>query len=214
MKALETAEIASLLAHFRPTRMFVPTLLAVTCGLRRGEIAALKWRGVDLPSAQISVSESVEQTSKGVRTKETKSGRSRTVALPSIVVDELRRHRLRQAEELLKLGVRVDEQTPVVSRETGKALQPNSLTHEFVRILSKAANLPRIRFHDLRHTHATQLLSVGVHPKIAQERLGHSTVSITLDLYSHVMPGMQQDAASKVDAAIRAALERGSQAVR
>ena len=86
------------LAHFRPTRMFVPTLLAVTCGLRRGEIAALKWRGVDLASEQISISESVEQTSKGVRTKEIKSGRSRTVALPLIVVDELRRHRLRQAE--------------------------------------------------------------------------------------------------------------------
>jgi integrase len=126
----------------------------------------------------------------------------------------LRRHRLRQAEELLKLGVRVDEQIPVVSQETGDALQPNSLTHEFVRILSKAPALPRVRFHDLRHTHATQLLTVGVHPKIAQERLGHSTISITLDLYSHVMPGMQQDAASKVDAAIRAAIERGSQAVR
>jgi integrase len=210
MKALEAAEIAGLLAHFRPTRMFVPALLAVTCGLRRGEICALKWRTVDLALAQISLSESVEQTTKGLRTKETKSGRSRTVDLPSIVVDELRRHRLRQAEEMLKVGVRADEHTPVVSRETGEPLQPNSLTHEFVRILSKAPGLPRIRFHDLRHTHATQLLSVGVHPKIAQERLGHSTVSITLDLYSHVMPGMQQDAAAcKVDAALHAAIEKG-----
>jgi integrase len=202
-----------LLAHFRPTRMFMPVLLAVMCGLRRGEIAALKWKAVDLAAAQLSVAESVEQTSRGVRTKETKSGRSRTVALPSIVVEELRRHRLRQAEELLRLGVRADEVTPIISRETGEALQPNSLTHEFVRILSLSAALPRIRFHDLRHTHATQLLANGVHPKIAQERLGHSSVSITMDLYSHVMPGMQEDAASKVDAAIRAAIEKGSKGV-
>jgi integrase len=167
----------------------------------------LKWRSVDLASAQLSVSESVEQTSNGVRNKETKSGRSRTVALPSIVVDELLAHRLRQAEELFKLGVRANEQSAVVSQVTGESLRPNSLTHEFVRILSKSSALPRFRFHDLRHTHATHLLSNGVHPKIAQERLGHSSIS-------HVMPGMQEDAASKVDAAIRAAIDRGSQRVR
>jgi len=68
--------------------------------------------------------------------------------------------------------------------------------------------LPKIRFHDLRHTHATHLLTNGVHPKVAQERLGHSSVGITLDLYSHVLPGMQEDAAAKVDAAIRAALDK------
>lgn len=100
IKALDTTDTALLIAHFRPTRMFVPVLLAVMCGLRRGEVAALKWRSVDLTSRQISVSESVEQTSRGVRIKDTKSGRSRTVALPSIVVDELRRHRLSQAEEI------------------------------------------------------------------------------------------------------------------
>lgn len=214
MKALDANETALLIEHFRPTRMFIPIILAVMCGLRRGEIAALKWRSVDLASAQLSVSESVEQTSNGVRNKETKSGRSRTVALPSIVVDELLAHRLRQAEELFKLGVRANEQSAVVSQVTGESLRPNSLTHEFVRILSKSSALPRFRFHDLRHTHATHLLSNGVHPKIAQERLGHSSISITLDLYSHVMPGMQEDAASKVDAAIRAAIDRGSQRVR
>jgi len=210
MKSLNDAQIAALIAHFRATRMFIPVLLAVTCGLRRGEIAALKWRSIDLPSAQLSVSESVEQTSKGSRIKETKSGRSRTVALPALVVEELRRHRLNQAEELLRLGVRANEQAPVVSQETGEPLQPNSLTHEFVRILSRCTTLPRVRFHDLRHTHATQLLKNGVHPKIAQERLGHSSIGITLDLYSHVMPGMQEDAASKVDAAIRAAIDRAT----
>ncbi|TIW50132.1 MAG: hypothetical protein E5V72_04415 [Mesorhizobium sp.] len=74
-----------------------------------------------------------------------------------------------------------------------------------VRVLGKTA-LPRIRFHDLRHTHATQMLSAGVHPKVASERLGHSTIGITLDLYSHVMPGMQADAAEQVDAALQVAI--------
>ncbi|WP_245464681.1 MULTISPECIES: tyrosine-type recombinase/integrase [unclassified Mesorhizobium] len=88
-------------------------------------------------------------------------------------------------------------------------LQPRSLTHEWIRVIGNTT-LPRIRFHDLRHTHATQMLSAGVHPKVASERLGHSTIGITLDLYSHVMPGMQADAAEAVDAAIRSAVKPGS----
>jgi integrase len=82
-----------------------------------------------------------------------------------------------------------------------------------MRILSRSAALPRLRFHDLRHTHATHLLSNGVHPKIAQERLGRSSISVTLDLYSHVMPGMQEDAASKVDAVIRAAINKAPRSI-
>jgi integrase len=74
--------------------------------------------------------------------------------------------------------------------------------------LAEASDLPRIRFHDLRHAHATHLLANGIHPKVAQERLGHSSVGIALDLYSHVLPGMQDDAAAKIDAAIRAAIDR------
>ncbi len=142
-----------------------------------------------------------------MRVKETKSGRARTVALPALVIDELRKARIEQAEELSKSGVRLSDQTHVVAQEDGRPLQPNSLTHEFVRILVKARDVPRIRFHDLRHTHAKELLSSGVHPKVAQKRLGHSSVGITLDLYSHVLPGMQEDAAAKVDAAIRATID-------
>jgi integrase len=208
MRALDAAETAVLIAHFRGTRMFIPVLLAVLCGLRRGEIAALRWCSVDLARRQLSVAQSTEQTKSGTRLKETKSGRARTVALPSLVVDEFRKHRARQGEELLKIGVRTNDEIHIVAQEDGAPLQPNSLTHEFVRLLAKAKVLPKIRFHDLRHTHATHLLTNGVHPKVAQERLGHSSVGITLDLYSHVLPGMQEDAAAKVDAAIRAALDK------
>jgi len=208
MRALDSTETARLLGHFRGSRMFVPVLLAVMCGLRRGEITALRWGSVNFAGAQLSIIESTEQTTKGTRAKETKSGRARTVAIPSLVAEELRRRRAEQAEELLRVGVRLSDQNHVVAQEDARPLQPNSLTHEFVRILAKATDLPRIRFHDLRHTHATHMLANGVHPKVAQERLGHSRVGITLDLYSHVLPGMQEDAAAKVDAAIRAAIEK------
>ena len=138
--------------------MFVPVLLAAMCGLRRGEITALRWASVDLFRRQLSVVESTEQTTKGVRFKETKSGRARTVALPALVVDELRAARLAQAEELLRVGVRLTDQTHVVAQLDGQPLQPNSLTHEFVRLLPRRATCPDVRFHYLRHTHATHLL--------------------------------------------------------
>ncbi|WP_431322205.1 tyrosine-type recombinase/integrase [Rhizobium sp. YTU87027] len=126
------------------------------------------------------------------------------MALSSTVLEELKRHRLAQAEEQLKIGIRPVDDSFVVAQVDGNPLKPVSLTHEWTRLLAKT-DLPRIRFHDLRHSHATQLLAAGVHPKIASERLGHSTIGITLDLYSHVMPGMQANAAEQVDAAIKAA---------
>lgn len=208
MLAYDAAQTAELLDAFRSTRMFPVVLLAVMCGLRRGEIAALRWRHVELGDnlRRISVSESAEQTKDGVRYKPPKSGKARTVALSVGVVDELKAHRARQAEEQLRLGVRVGPASFVAAQVDGSPLQPRSLTHEWVRILG-TTSLPRIRFHDLRHSHASQMLSAGVHPKVASERLGHSTIGITLDLYSHVMPGMQADAAEQVDALIRAAVK-------
>ena len=209
-KQLETYDMpqtAALIEGMRPTRMFTPTILAVLCGLRGGEIAALNWRNVDLATGQLAVVASAEQTKAGIRYKEPKGGRTRTVALSATVIKELRAHRLRQAEELLRLGVRQTDDMFVVAQADGQPLQPRSLTHEWTRLL-KECDLPRIRFHDLRHAHATHLLSSGVHPKIASERLGHSKVGITLDLYSHVLPGMQADAAAIVDVALRAAQEK------
>lgn len=208
MLAYDAAQTAELIEAIRQTRMFIPTLLAVMCGLRRGEILALRWRHVELSDnrRQLAIVESAEQTKEGVRYKEPKSGRTRTVSLSSTVIAELKAHRARQAEEQLRLGIRPDEESFVVAQYDGNPIQPRSLTHEWVRIIGKTS-LPRVRFHDLRHTHASQMLSAGVHPKIASERLGHSSIGITLDLYSHVMPGMQADAAEQVDLAIRSAVK-------
>jgi len=192
----------------RPWRVYMPMLLAVMCGLRRGEIVALRWRSIDLDRAQLSVIESAEQTKGRVRLKPPKTGKGRTVALPAMVVSELREHRRRQTEELLQFGVGLSDNVFVCAREDGKMLQPNSLYHAWMLFLA-TTDLPRIRFHDLRHSHATLMLKRNVHPKIVSERLGHSRVALTLDTYSHVLPNMQTEAAAAVDAAFGGAQKGG-----
>ena len=183
MTTYDMPQTAELLDAVRGTRIFVPALLAVLCGLRRGEIAALRWRHVDIANAQIAVVESAEQMNGSVRLKETKSGRARTVAISESVVEELKAHRLTQAQDMLRLGVRLTDDNYVTALADGSLMQPTFITHEWVRTISGTA-LPRVRFHDLRHAHAAHMLSSSVHPKIASERLGHSKVGITLDLYS------------------------------
>jgi integrase len=106
----------------------------------------------------------------------------------------------------LILGVRLTDDTFVVMQADGSPLQPNTLTHNWVIEWAKTG-LPRIRFHDLRHSCATHMLAAAVHPKVASERLGHSKVGLTLDTYSHVLPNMQADAAALVDDALRLPLQ-------
>jgi integrase len=212
MITYDMAQTAELLEKLQGSRVLTAVMLGVLCGLRRGEIAALRWRNVNLIEGQLAVVESAEQTKAGVRYKEPKSGRARTVALSASVTAELKSHRLRQSEELLKLGVRQTESTFVCAREDGQPLQPRSISQAWRQGL-KLTKMPPIRFHDLRHAHATHLLSTGVHPKIASERLGHSKVGITLDLYSHVLPGMQEDAAARVDEAFQIALKKRAEGI-
>jgi integrase len=122
------------------------------------------------------------------------------VTLPRFALEELRRWKAAQAGALLALGVKQEAKTLVCARQDGEPKQPESLTHEFTYLIGRAG-VPRVRFHDLRHSHATQLLARGVHPKIVQERLGHSTITVTMDLYSHVSETMQGDAVARLDAA-------------
>jgi integrase len=214
MQTYDFAQTSELLDDVRKTPFFIPILLAALCGLRRGEICALRWRNVDLAAGQMSVVESLEQTkggkAKGLRFKSPKSGKGRTVALPSTVVDELRAYRVKRAQELLKLGVRLSDDDLVIAHADGSIVAPIYISQLWPRIISRT-RLAHLRFHDLRHTHATHLLANGAHPKVASERLGHSKVGITLDLYSHVMPGMQEDAAAMVDAALKAAAQKREQ---
>jgi len=123
------------------------------------------------------------------------------------VIEDLKAWRLRQAEEPFRLGVRLTDDTFICAREDGVPIQPNSIGHAWDRFIA-ATELPRIRFHDLRHSHATALLKSGVHPKVASERLGHSRVALTMDTYSHVIPGMQADAVAGIDAGFEAGLSK------
>jgi integrase len=212
MNTYDLDQTAEPIEAMRPTRMLVPTLLAVLCGMRRGEIAALRWKNVDLATGQLAILESAEQVGSKVRYKTPKSGKGRTLALSANLVHELRAHRLRQAEELLRVGIILSDDTFVVAQTDGTPLQPDTLTQDWFRKLANTS-LPRIRFHDLRHAHATHMLANGVHPKVASERLGHSKIGITLDLYSHVLPGMEADAAERVDAALQAAINRRTKTI-
>lgn len=207
LKVLDPAQTMRLLAAIGHTAVYIPALLALTCGLRRGEILALRWRDVDLEGGTLSVVQSLEQTKTGVTFKAPKTARGRrTIAIPSIAIDALRKHRVAQGELRLRLGLGRDDDALVVARPDGLPVQPRTLTHEFARLVRRV-DVPRVRFHDLRHSHMTHLLQAGINPKIASERAGHASVSITLDVYSHVLPGMQEDAAAKVDAALRKAAQ-------
>ena len=145
---------------------------------------------------------------RGTRFKEPKTvhGR-RTVTLPDLTVEHLRRHKLMQVEGRLRLGPTYHENNLIFPRADGTPWPPDTLSSAFAALIRRSS-LPRIRFHDLRHSHASQLLKQGVHPKIVSERLGHSTVAITLDTYSHVLPGLQKDVALGVNGALRQAIQR------
>jgi integrase len=203
MATLTAEQSRQLLDAIRPSPLYWPVLIALATGMRRGEILALRWRNLDLDRGVIRIVESLEQTSGGLRFKSPKTDRARAVSLPSFAVDELRRLRREQAEGLLVLGVRQTGATLVCTQPNARPITPKVLTNYFARV-AKRLGLP-VHFHSLRHTHATQLLLAGVHPKVAQERLGHATVAMTLDIYSHVTERLRDDAAVKIDTVFRGA---------
>jgi integrase len=207
IEVLEPAEAAALLAVARGTRMFPIIFLALATGLRRGEVLGLRWSDVDLTRRTLTVAQSLEQTaSGGLRFKSPKTKRSRrTIALSPALVEELQTHRAKQAADRLALGLGRDPAGLVFTGIDGDPIRPDGVTRTFAAIV-KRANVKPISFHGLRHTHATDLLRAQVHPKIASERLGHSSIAITMDTYSHAIAGLQEDAAQRIDAALRNAL--------
>lgn len=174
--------------------------LAVATGMRRAEVLGLRWRDVDFRAGQLAV---VQTRLKGNGTTffaGPKTPRSRrTIALDPTTIDALRRHRRAQAAERAAAGDAYADHGLVFCFPNGDPLDPDGVNLRFQRH-ARDAGLPRIRFHDLRHTHATLGLMASVNPKVMQERLGHSSVAFTLDIYSHALPTMQEEAAMKVAA--------------
>ena len=211
IQPLDEGGSAWLLDFANDSRLYGPILLAVAGGLRRGEILALRWTDVDLESAVIMVRRSIEQTKGVLKFKDTKGKRSRALSLPTLAIDALKKHSDQQNECRRLLGDAYYQNGLIFPSEDGSIWRPDSFTSAFVT-LAERAGLKGIRFHDLRHSHASQLLRHGVHPKVVQERLGHSSIAITMDVYSHLLPGMQEEAAKKVDQALRAAIRKREQA--
>src|SRR5262249_48163966 len=159
-------------------------LLGLATGMRRGEILATNWGSLDFRASTITVGAAVEQIGKSVRLKAPKSGKSRTIAISPPVVAELRRLKTEQAEALLRLGIRQDDGPPVCMRAEGIVPKPRALTELFRGFIRRSGFKP-MRFHDLRHTHASELLRLGVPLKAVSERLGHSDPALTLRVYCH-----------------------------
>ena len=181
---------------------FLARWLAITTGLRQGELLGLQWDDVDFDGAALHVRHTLHELNGRLWIGEPKTRRARRqVDLPTIAIAALQDHQERMLIEGHPHGL--------VFRDTrrGPLRKSNLVRRSFLPLL-KRAGLPAIRFHDLRHTAATLLLAQGVHPKIVQERLGHSQISLTLDTYSHVLPGMGREAASKLDALLMKTPER------
>ncbi len=197
---LTLAQARALLDGTAGTRRHALYALALDSGMREGELLGLQWRNVDLAGGVVRV----EQTLKWDKDKrefvlsppKTKRSR-RQIALAPETLEALRRHRLEQSGEAAALGEAWSggEWDLVFSTRRGTPLSASNVYHEFLRALA-GLGLPRVRFHDLRHTCATLALIARVNPKVVSERLGHASVSITLDIYSHVIPDMQADAAA------------------
>ena len=209
MKALDERQTVWLFEAAQGTRLYVPILFDATTGVRRGELLAVKWPDLNLDAGNLSLRRSLEQTRKGLRFKETKNKKGRAISLPAILVKALHGHLAEQNEYKRLFGDDYNDQGLVFARPDGSIWKPESFTEEYFRFTRKIG--VRVRFHDLRHSHASQLLRAGVPIKVVSERLGHSSVQITLDTYSHVLPGMQEEAAEKIDVALKTAMRDSQQ---
>ena len=197
---LDRDEVRALLDAARGDRLEALCVLAVATGMRQGELLGLQWGDVDLGAGTLAVRRQLREHADGeLELGELKTAKSRRlVHLPATAVDSLKAHR-----SLLGSAPKPDDLV-ITDLNGGPVRKSNLLRRWFYPLLARAG-LPRIRFHDLRHTHATLLLAQGVNPKVVQERLGHSQISMTLDTYSHVVPSIQLDAARRFDDVLKAA---------
>ena len=203
IKILDKNEMTTLINAAKGVGLYVPVLVAVTTGMRRGELLALRWSDIDLRAGALTVNQSIERIKGRVEFKSPKTRTSRrTITLPAITVGALRKHYRVQLEERLKLGLGRDPRGLVFARPDGQPMDADTLSKAFRRLVASAKVTP-ITFHGLRHTHISHLLMDGVHVKLVSERAGHASINITLGVYAAYIPNMQSDAARRVDAWLR-----------
>lgn len=195
-------DIQTFLDASRENVCHIGFVLAAFTGMRRGEVLGLRWGDVDLENKKLTVAQSVYWIpGEGVIFQEPKTENSvRQIALSENVVKELKKRKAEQAQHKLLLGPGYKDHDLVCCWEDGSPIKPRNFLEHFERMI-KAADVPKIRFHDIRHTHATLLLKMGENIKVVSERLGHSRTSTTSDIYTHVLPDMQQGAADRFESA-------------
>ena len=208
IRPLTPGQASTLLSAVAGHRLEGLITVALGLGLRQGEALGLRWVDVDLEAGQLSVRQTLERAGTEPRFGEPKTERSRrTVTMPGVVVAALRRHRTRQLEEQLAAGSRWRKSGLVFTTSIGTPMHSARVHTSFKQIL-RAAGLPDIRYHDLRHTAATLLLAQGVDPRTIMETLGHSRISMTMDTYAHVMPALKRGAAERMDAILSGETDR------
>ena len=200
VRPLTLDELHRLLASADQTPFGTLIYVAVQTGLRQGELLGLRWQDVDLDAGVLHVQRVAQWLStRGTVFREPKTPKSRrAVALSPTTVRRLRQHRQNQLGERLALGPDYADHDLVFATSLGTPINPSNLRRTWLQI-QRAARIEGLRFHDLRHTCATLMLQQGTHPKIVSERLGHASIAITLDIYSHVLPGIQAQAAAQLD---------------
>ena len=176
-------------------------ILALSTGMRQGELLGLQWKDIQFENGTLQVKRKIARiTNKGFVFSEPKTTKSRrNITLTTLAIESLKQHRRHQHEQRLATGPNWEEYDLVFCNAVGRPIEVSNMTRRSFRPILAKAGLPIIRFHDLRHSCATLLLSLGIHPKIVQELLGHSQISITLDTYSHVLPSLQAEAAQRLD---------------
>ncbi len=199
---LDAVQAKALLSAAYGDRFEALYVLAITAGLRIGELLGLKWEDIDLERGMLHVRRTLSAAKSGPTFTTPKNGKGRSIKLTARAVDALKRHRAVQNAERLRQGADWRDSGLVFCTGIGTPIRSRNFASRVFKPLLKRAGLPDICFHDLRHTCATLLLSRGHHPKLVQELLGHASVALTLDRYSHVLPGMSDQTAAAMESAL------------
>ena len=194
--------IQHLLSIAEGSDMYLPILLCVMVGLRRGELLALRWDNVDLDNNILKVRSNMVRGEDGFIIKAPKSEAGiRDVQIGDEVVSVLNMAREQYYHDREEYGIGYQDLNFVIRQKDGSPMTPDAMTRKWKRFVY-ANNLPDIRLHDLRHSNATALIQAGVNPRVVQQRLGHADVSVTLNTYTHVLPEMDMEAATKLDSIV------------